>query len=133
MNPSTALLIIDIQNDYFPEGANPLKNSNEAVIQAKKVLEAFRSNKLTVIHVRHLSVRSGSAFFLPGTNGAEIHSLLEPNEGEEIIEKNFPNSFRNTGLQAYLQEKGIINLVICGMMTHMCVDATVRAAKNFGY
>ena len=133
MENNTALIIIDIQNDYFPGGANPLVNSTEAVLQAKKVLDQFRLLNFPVVHVKHVSNRAGATFFLPGTAGVEIHSLLKPLEGEQIIEKNVPNSFRDTPLLSYLQRNNIANLVVCGMMTHMCVDATVRAAKDYGY
>ena len=129
----TALIIIDIQNDYFPNGANPLENSNEAVIQAKKILDLFRHKKLPIIHIQHISRKAGATFFLPDTLGAEIHNTLKPIVGEQIIEKNSPNSFRNTSLLSYLKDNAITNLVICGMMTHMCVDATVRAAKDLDF
>jgi nicotinamidase-related amidase len=93
----------------------------------------FRENKLPVIHVRHLSVRPGATFFLPGTRGAEIHPLVQPLPGEMVIEKNFPNAFRNTGLKEFLEKQNIKNLVVAGMMTHMCVDASVRHAADLGY
>jgi nicotinamidase-related amidase len=78
-------------------------------------------------------VRPGATFFLPATRGAEIHEAVKPQGGETVIEKNFPNSFRNTPLQAELDKRGIKNLVVAGMMTHMCVDATVRHAADLGY
>ena len=86
-----------------------------------------------MIHVRHLSVRPGSTFFLPGTKGAEIHRSVSPREVETVIEKNFPNSFRGTKLEQTLKDSGVKNLVVAGMMTHMCVDATVRHAADLGY
>ena len=129
----TALLIIDIQNDYFPGGAMQLEGSDQAGAQAKKILEKFRSQKQPVIHVRHLSVRPGATFFLPGTKGADIHQSVEPAAGEIVIEKNYPNSFRNTNLKEVLEKQKIQNLVVAGMMTHMCVDASVRQAADLGY
>ena len=129
----TALIIIDIQNDYFPGGAMELEGADAAGENAGKVLKKFRDEKLPVVHVRHLSVRPGSTFFIPGTKGADIHQSVLPSAGETVVEKNFPNSFRNTGLQKVLEEKQIKNLVVAGMMTHMCVDATVRHAADLGY
>jgi nicotinamidase-related amidase len=129
----TALLIIDIQNDYFPGGAMELEGADAAGAKAATALEGFREKKLPVIHIRHLSVRPGSTFFLPGTRGAEIHAAVQPAAGETVIEKNFPNSFRNTPLQATLEGLGVKNLVVAGMMTHMCVDASVRHAADLGY
>lgn len=128
-----ALVIIDIQNDYFMGGNMPLVGSDEAVLNAKLVLEQFRNAGLPVIHIQHVSDRPGATFFVPGTRGVEIHSEVAPLNNEKIIVKHFPNSFRETGLQDYLKELGISDLVICGMMTSMCVDATTRAAKDFGY
>jgi nicotinamidase-related amidase len=86
-----------------------------------------------VFHVRHLSTRPGSTFFLPGTKGQEIHAAVAPLGNEAIVEKNFPNSFRATKLEEGLKSLGVKNLVVAGMMTHMCVDATVRHAADLGY
>jgi len=133
MNTQTALVLIDIQNDYFEEGANPLSDSFEASLNAKKILEYFRSNNLPVIHIQHISARPGSTFFLPGTKGADIHPNVKPLENEKVIVKHFPNSFRDTDLYAYLTEKNISDIVVCGMMTHMCMDASIRAAKDYGF
>jgi nicotinamidase-related amidase len=129
----TALLIIDIQNDYFPGGAMELEGADAAARNAAKAVANFRKEDLPVIHVRHLSVRPGSTFFIPGTKGAEIHAAVRPSGAEPVIEKNFPNSFRNTGLAELLKERKIQNLVVTGMMTHMCVDASVRQAADLGY
>jgi nicotinamidase-related amidase len=131
--PDTALLIIDIQNDYFPGGAMELEGSEAAGAKAGIAIKNFREKKLPVIHVRHLSVRPGATFFLPGTRGAEIHASVKPLGGEPVIEKNFPNSFRGTALEQHLKDSGIKNLVVAGMMTHMCVDASVRHAADLGY
>jgi len=128
-----ALLIIDIQNDYFEGGANPLVGSLEASLNAQKVLKAFRADSQLVVHIQHLSMRSGSAFFIPNTRGAEIHANVAPANHEKVIVKNYPNSFRDTELLDFLKSNNITELVVCGMMTHMCVDATVRAAKDFGF
>jgi nicotinamidase-related amidase len=133
MTTKTALVIIDIQNDYFEGGANPLVGSFEASLNTKKLLERFRENQLPIIHIQHLSTRVGSTFFVPNTKGAEIHENVLPVNGEKTIIKNYPNSFRETDLLTYLQSNHVTDLVICGMMTHMCVDATTRAAKDFGF
>lgn len=133
VHATEALLIIDIQNDYFDGGANPLNGSIEASLQARKIVERFRISGLPVVHIRHLSTRPGSKFFIPDTYGAEIHESVTPLEGEKIITKNYPNSFHDTELLDYLRSLSATDLVVCGMMTHMCVDATVRAAKDLGF
>ena len=130
---STALLIIDIQNDYFPGGAMELVGADAAGAQAGKLLSAFRAKSLPVIHIQHLSIRPGATFFLPNTRGAEIHEAVRPLEGEVIFQKNFPNAFRQTPLLEHLRGAGITNLVIAGMMTHMCVDTSTRAAADHGF
>jgi nicotinamidase-related amidase len=129
----TALVIIDIQNDYFPGGAMELEGAERAGAKAALALDRFRKEGAPVFHIRHLSTRPGATFFLPGTPGAEIHSLVAPAGGETVLEKNFPNSFRNTSLREKLEGQGIKNLVVAGMMTHMCVDASVRHAADLGY
>jgi nicotinamidase-related amidase len=129
----TALILIDFQNDYFPGGKNELIKSPEAAQKAKEVLAYFRRKKLPVIHIKHLSVRPGATYFITGTAGAEIHEDVIPLETETVIIKHFPNGFRETGLHQHLQERKIEHLVIAGMMSHMCVDSTARAAKDLGY
>lgn len=129
----TALLIIDVQNDYFPGGKMELPESDRAVGQIKVILEEFRQKKLPIIHIEHESVQEGSTFFLPGTEGQKIHRLLQPQPGEKVVVKHYPNSFLETELQSYLENNDIDRLIITGMMTFMCVDATTRAAKDLGY
>ena len=128
-----ALLIIDIQNDYFPGGKFPLENSMQAGSNAGKVLEYFRTTNQPVIHIRHESVREGSFFFIPGTEGVAINECVTPVGGEPIVIKNFPNSFRETELKNELERLGASELVIIGMMSNMCVDATTRSACDSGY
>jgi nicotinamidase-related amidase len=119
---STALIIIDIQNFYFPEGSLPLFEPEKAAEKAAKILVTFRDNKITVIHVRHNA-----------NSGSEIHELVAPVEGEKIISKDKANSFVGTDLLDYLKENKIKNLVICGMQTHMCLEAATRAASDYGF
>lgn len=129
----TALLIIDIQNDYFAGGNMVVEGSLEASRQAQRVLTAFRERNMPVIHVQHFSARPGATFFLPETAGVEIHPNVQPLPHEPLVRKNFPNSFRDTSLLQLLKEQGIEQLAVAGMMTQMCVDATVRAAFDLGY
>ncbi|MDR6457787.1 nicotinamidase-related amidase [Chryseobacterium vietnamense] len=129
----TALIIIDVQNDYFPGGKMTLEKSEQAAENARSILDYFRKNNLPVIHVQHISTNDGATFFLPGTEGAEINPLVLPREDEKVLVKHFPNSFRETDLLNYLQSKKIKNLVIAGMMTDVCVESTTRAAFDFGF
>ncbi len=129
---SKALIIIDIQKDYFEGGAMELYNPVEASENAKQMLEKFRNDNELVIHVQHLAAAPEIGFFLPNTEGAEIHDNVKPKDGEKIITKYVPNAFVNTDLLEYLKSKNITRLAFTGMMTHMCIDATVRAAKDYG-
>ncbi len=130
---ATALIIVDIQNDYFPGGKMELVNSLAAGECAGKLLKFFRETRLPAVHIQHVATRPGSTFFLPETEGVKIHSSVQPHTGETIIQKHFPNSFRNTQLADHLRDKKVQRLVICGMMTHMCLDATTRAATDLGF
>lgn len=127
------LLLIDIQNDYFPDGAMPLCQPEAAARQAALALGHFRRAGRPVLHIRHEAARPGATFFLPGTPGADIHPTVAPVPGETVITKAWPNSFRATPLADALAAAGPTRLVVAGMMTHMCVDATVRAAFDLGY
>ncbi len=128
-----ALLLIDIQNDYFEKGSMTLEGSDIACVNAKKILDKFRKDFNPVVHIQHIAIKPSATFFLPGTKGANIHETVRPLKDEKIIIKHYPNSFKDTELFDYLTTLHISDLVICGMMTHMCVDATVRAAKDFGF
>ena len=128
-----ALLLVDLQNDYFPGGAMELVGSPEACTQAGALLQAFRRAGRPIVHIQHLAARPGATFFLPGTPGAEIHAGVAPLPDETVFQKHFPNSFRETPLLAHLRGLGITQLVIAGMMTHMCIDTTVRAAFDLGF
>lgn len=128
-----ALVIIDIQNDYFPGGAMELVGSPEAGNRARRLLERFRDKSLPVIHIQHVAKGPGATFFLPDTPGVEIHGSVTPLEGETLFRKHYPNSFRETPLLEHLRDHGIGSLVIAGMMTHMCIDTSTRAAADFGF
>lgn len=128
-----ALLIIDIQNDYFPGGKMELEGSEQASLRARELLAAFRDRQLPVVHVQHIATKPGASFFLPDTEGVRIHSSVTPLAGETVIQKHFPNAFRDTALLDRLRSASIDELVIAGMMTHMCVDAATRAAADLGF
>ncbi|GEN83237.1 putative isochorismatase family protein YddQ [Sporosarcina luteola] len=131
---STALIIVDIQNDYFQHGRMELVNPDKAAANAAKVLEYFRkNNKENIFHVQHIAADPSLGFFLPDTEGAEIHKTVQPMEDETIVVKNFPNSYLKTDLESKLRENGVTKVVVIGMMTHMCIDATVRASVDLGF
>ncbi len=128
----SAFIIVDIQNDYFKGGRNELYQPEQAASNAKCVLDHYRKKGLPVYHVQHISNREGATFFLPGTEGAENHKLVKPQPGEKVFVKHTPNSFFDTGLADELTDQHIENITVCGMMSHMCIDTTVRAAHGLG-
>jgi nicotinamidase-related amidase len=132
-NMTTCLILVDLQNDYFPGGSMELVGMTEAASRAQTLLAEFRKADSPVIHVQHLAARPDATFFLPETDGAKIHQTVTPQGNEIVVVKHFPNSFRGTPLLAYLQERNIDSLVICGAMSHMCIDATTRAAFDLGF
>jgi len=128
-----ALIVIDIQNDYFENGAIELVNPVEASLKARKVIDFFREHNLPIAHIQHLSADPSMPIFVPDTLGAEIHENVKPLAGEKVIQKHYPNSFKETDLLDFLKANEVTEVVITGMMTHMCVDSTTRAAKDFGF
>jgi nicotinamidase-related amidase len=120
--PTTALLIIDIQDFYFPGGAVPLVEPEAAAANAARVLAAFRAAGRPVVHVRH-----------DVAPGGEIHTSVAPVEGEKVFTKTEVSCFNGTQVLAYLKEMGVERLVIVGMQTHMCLEAATRAAYDLGF
>jgi nicotinamidase-related amidase len=117
-----ALLIIDVQEFYFPGGAVPLTNPQAASLNIKRLLEKWRDAEHLVIHIGH---NAGQ--------GAAFHPDVKPMPGEKVIFKDEVSAFKGTELSPYLQEQGVGELLICGMQTHMCVEAAVRAAADLGF
>jgi nicotinamidase-related amidase len=128
-----ALLIVDVQNDYFRRGKMELVEMEAACENVKNLLSWFRANNFPVVFIQHLAIRPNATFFIPETVGVEIHKSILPTESETVITKHFPNSFRETSLHDYLQAQNPTELVICGAMSHMCIDTTTRAAFDLGY
>lgn len=127
-----AIILIDIQNDYFENGRNPLFCPKKAAYNAGRALDYCRRNKFSVYHVRHISLKEEATFFLPETFGSEIYESVKPFANEKVFIKNTPNSFFHTGLAEELAEKKIDHITVCGMMSHMCIDTSVRAARDLG-
>jgi nicotinamidase-related amidase len=129
----TALILVDIQKDYFDGGRWTLSRMDEACGNAARILAHARETGDMIVHIHHEIPSDDAPFFRPGSEGAEIHPNVAPQSGEEVILKHKPNSFLNTRLQDTLSSRGITNLVIVGAMSQMCIDATTRAAADLGY
>ena len=129
----TVLLVIDIQNDYFPGGKYPLVNPLEAAQKAYMILQCLREQGGYHVHIQHVSKKPDATFFIAGERGTDIHDSVAHFEGEPIVYKHEPNAFLNTDLLELLRGWEIERVVITGMMTHMSVDATARAASDLGF
>ena len=129
----TALLVIDFQRDHFSGGKHPLVNALDAAKKAYMILQCFREHAGHHIHIQHISRNLDATYFISGDRGTDIHDSVAHFEGEPIVYKHEPNAFLNTELLELLRSWEIERLVVCGMMTHLDVDATVRAASGFGF
>jgi nicotinamidase-related amidase len=118
----TAVLVIDIQKFYFPGGSLPLVDPEKAAANAAIVIDNARKNNIPVIFIQHKS-----------SSGMDIPDIIKPLQGETIFVKEEANSFYGTGLLDHLRKLQVDTLVICGMQTHMCVEAAVRAAHDYGF
>ena len=126
-----AILVVDLQNEYWPSGNLPLHGIDAASTNAARVMAHARAKGDLVVNIRH--EMPGAQLFVPGSDGAKINQAVLPKDDEPVITKHFPNSFHETGLSDLLKENGVEEVVVVGAMSHMCVDATVRAANDLGY
>ena len=128
-----ALLVVDVQNDYFPGGKWTLVGMESAADNVARLIVAARAGGHPVFHVQHVMEKADAPFFAPNTSGAEIHAKAKPAPHEALVVKHKVNAFLGTDLKALLERAGVTDLVVCGAMSHMCVDAATRAAADFGF
>lgn len=128
-----ALVLVDIQNDYFADGKWPLEGVDAAADNAARILAHARSCGQLVVHIRHEFAAGDAPFFEPGSEGAMTHAKVASLAGEPVVLKHQVNAFLDTPLKSILDEQGIEQLTIVGSMSHMCVDALTRAAADHGY
>lgn len=128
-----ALVLIDIQNDYFPGGRWTLDGIDAAADNAAMLIDAARKAGDLIIHVRHEFPTADAPFFAPGSDGAKINPKVAPAGDEPVVLKNNVNAFRETNLKDILDRNGIDEVTLCGAMSNMCIDAAARAASDFGY
>lgn len=126
----SALIMIDCQNTYRT-GVMQLTGVEQAIVEAKKLLQRARDMQIPVIHIQH-DGGAGSPYDL-ATDIGQISDEVAPIDGELVITKNFPNAFVQTDLDQRLKTLGIENIVLAGFMTHMCVNSTAHGGFNLGY
>jgi nicotinamidase-related amidase len=128
-----ALIVVDIQNDYFAGGKWILDGVDDAADNARDVIDAARTNGDLVVHIRHETLAKDAPFFVPSTEGAQLHPKAANLPDERVIVKHHMNPYRETDLQKILENHGIEAVVVVGNMSHMCIDAVTRASVDFGY
>ncbi len=127
-----AIIVVDLQNEYLATGKLPLVGIDAATANAVRVIADARAKGVPVLHVRHESTSSDAPIFVPGSDGVRIMAAVAPIGDEPVIVKNHVNSFRDTDLKQQLEARGIEDVVVVGAMSHMCVDAVVRASADMG-
>jgi nicotinamidase-related amidase len=127
-----ALLIIDVQNEYFT-GLLPVTHPQGSLENITKAIETAHSNSIPVIVIQHTAPQENSSTFRKGTEGWKLHPKIAGEGYDHIIEKSLPGSFTGTDLEAWLRDRNIDTLVIAGYMTQMCCDTTSRQAVHMGF
>ena len=123
----TALLVVDVQSALIESG--PFR-AMETIGNIRDLIESARGSGTEIIYIRHDSGKTG---FTAVFKGYEIHEALAPKAGEHIFDKRFNSAFLGTDLHGHLQDKGIKNIILTGLRTEYCVDATCKAAFERGY
>jgi nicotinamidase-related amidase len=127
------LIVVDLQNEYLPTGNLPLTGIEAAVANAFRVISYSRRTDVAVFHIRHESGDGDAPIFAKGSSGADIQLAVAPVGHEPVIVKKHINAFRETNLKQQLEAADIQEVVVIGAMSHMCIDAVVRAAADMGY
>lgn len=129
----TALVISEIQNDYFSQGRAPLEKSQEILQRIIPILRTAREKKYPIVHLQHQETSPNAYHFLPCTRGVQFHPTVLPERGEIVIKKHYANGFKDTLLLPTLKKLGVQHLVFVGMKLQGAIDATVRAAYDLDY
>ena len=127
MNINKALMLIDIQNEYF-NGKLPVYEANKSLDNILKIIEAAKKNNTKIIVVQHTSNINNASTFVKGTKEWELHNEIKKISYDKHIEKNYPGSFTNTDLEKFVNDNNINHFIITGYMTQMCCDTTARQA-----
>lgn len=133
MTSNRVLIVVDIQNDYFPGGLWEVPGMTVAADNAARLLAAARKSNDLIVHIRHEFENENAPFFKPNSHGAQIHPKVQNLKNEPVVVKRFANSYRETNLKQILDQNNIKQVVICGAMTQNCIDAITRASNDFGY
>ena len=131
-NPKRALLVIDVQNEYFT-GKLPITYPAGSLANVLSAMDAARDHGMPVVTIQHTSPQPDAAVFRKGSKEWELHADVAARPHDVLIHKSLPGSFTGTELETWLRERGVETLVIAGYMTQMCCDATARQAMHRGF
>jgi nicotinamidase-related amidase len=129
---NTALLVIDVQNEYFT-GSMPVTYPKDSLKNILRAMDHAHAIGIPVAVIRHTNLAGTAGTFKKGTMNWELHDEVKQRPADILVEKNLPGSFTRTTLDAWLKSKGISRVTIAGYMTQMCCDTTARQAFHRGY
>jgi nicotinamidase-related amidase len=132
LNMRRALMVIDVQNEYFT-GRLPVSYPKDSLNKIIKVMDAAVKSRIPVIIIQHTAPQKDSSTFVKGSNEWELHDEIKAKKYDYLIEKNLPGSFTNTKLESILRDNQVDTVVICGYMSQMCCDTTSRQAVHLGF
>jgi len=129
---SKALLVIDVQNEYF-SGRLPITNSATSLPNILKAMDHAHAKGIPVAVIRHTNLASDALVFRKGSPEWQLHPEVARRPHDVLIEKHMPGSFTGTDLEGWLRSKGVTTVAICGYMAHLCCDTTARQAVHLGF
>jgi nicotinamidase-related amidase len=129
---NTALLVIDVQNEYFT-GSMPVTYPMESLKNILRAMDHAHTKGIPVAVIRHTNLAGNAGTFKKGTVNWELHDEINRRPADILVEKNLPGRFTRTNLENWLKSKGISRVTIAGYMTQMCCDTTARQAFHRGY
>lgn len=128
---TTALLIIDFQNEYFT-GRMPIPDGMKALENTQRLIKFADKESIPVIHVQHIAPDDAAVFAKNGKT-VDFHPLMKPRAQDKLVQKTTVSVFASTDLDAQLKKAGVKTLIISGLMTHACVAGAARDAAPLGY
>ena len=131
---STALVVIDFQNEYFT-GRMPIPDGVPAMNKARELIKFADKAKIPVFQVQHVAPAgsAGSAVFAQDGEGVKFHPLMQPRAHDKLLQKTTVSVFASTDLDSQLKQAGINTVIFAGLMTHACVAGGARDAAPLGY
>ena len=131
-NPKRALLVIDVQNEYFT-GKLPITYPAGSLANVLSAMDAAREHGVPVVVIQHASPQPDAPVFRKGSREWELHADVAARPHDVLIHKSLPGSFTGTELETWLRERNVESVVIAGYMAQMCCDTTARQAIHLGF